>query len=129
MTSQLEDWSENVLETDANTVACFKIDQPFLAFHVEHIIAKQHGGSDHESNLCLACHWCNLHKGPNLATLVDGEVVVLYHPRQQEWDAHFRLRYDRVIGMTPVGVGTVKLLNMNDEDRCELRRESIRKLS
>jgi len=104
-------------------------DQPFLAFHVEHIIAKQHGGSDHESNLCLACHWCNLHKGPNVATLVDGEVVVLYHPRRQEWDANFKLRYDRVIGMTPVGVGTVKLLNMNDEDRCELRRESIRRSS
>ena len=104
-------------------------DQPFLAFHVEHIIAKQHGGSDYESNLCLACHWCNLHKGPNVATLIEGEVVVLYHPRRQEWDANFKLRYDRVIGMTPVGVGTVKLLNMNDEDRCELRRESIRRSS
>lgn len=104
-------------------------DQPFLTFHVEHIIAKQRGGSDHESNLCLACHWCNLHKGPNLATLVDGEIVVLFHPRRQEWNAHFKLAYDRIVGTTSIGIGNVKLLNMNDEGRCELRREPIRKLS
>jgi len=30
-----------------------------ITFHVEHIIAKQHGGIDDDSNLCLACHWCN----------------------------------------------------------------------
>ncbi len=101
-------------------------DQPFLTFHVEHIISKQHGGSDHEANLCIACHWCNLHKGPNLATIVDRQLVALFHPRRQEWSSHFEIRQDRVIGLDPVGVGTVELLNMNDEDRCELRRESLR---
>ncbi len=25
------------------------------AFHIEHIIAKQHGGADDPDNLCLAC--------------------------------------------------------------------------
>jgi 5-methylcytosine-specific restriction endonuclease McrA len=29
--------------------------QPFVAFHLEHIIAKQHGGSDASDNLCIAC--------------------------------------------------------------------------
>jgi 5-methylcytosine-specific restriction endonuclease McrA len=29
---------------------------PFLTFHVEHVIAKQHGGRDDLSNLALACH-------------------------------------------------------------------------
>lgn len=29
--------------------------QPFVTFHVEHIIARQHGGSDDPMNLCLAC--------------------------------------------------------------------------
>ena len=28
--------------------------------HVEHIVAKQHGGSDDPGNLALACHRCNL---------------------------------------------------------------------
>lgn len=104
-------------------------DQPFLTFHIEHIISRQHGGSDHESNLCIACHWCNLHKGPNLATLVDGQLIALFHPRRQEWRSHFKICDYRVIGLDSVGVGTVELLNMNDEDRCELRRESLRPTS
>ena len=33
---------------------------PFAVFHVEHIIAKQHGGIDDASNLALSCHHCNL---------------------------------------------------------------------
>ena len=106
---------------------CHQDDQPFLTFHIEHIVARQHGGSDHESNLCVACHWCNLHKGPNLTTLVQGELVVLFHPRTQDWKLHFEIRGDRVAGLTPVGIGTVELLNRNDEDRCELRRESSRR--
>jgi len=36
-------------------------------FHVEHIVPKQHSGSDDAENLALACEWRNLHKGPNLA--------------------------------------------------------------
>ncbi len=35
------------------------------SLHVEHIAAKQHGGTDDPSNLALACIHCNLHKGPN----------------------------------------------------------------
>jgi 5-methylcytosine-specific restriction endonuclease McrA len=30
-------------------------DVDFYTFHVEHIIPLQHGGSDDEANLCLAC--------------------------------------------------------------------------
>jgi predicted restriction endonuclease len=29
---------------------------PLSTFHVEHIIAKQHGGSDDPNNLALSCH-------------------------------------------------------------------------
>jgi 5-methylcytosine-specific restriction endonuclease McrA len=52
--------------------------------HVEHIVAKQHGGSDDPGNLALACHRCNLHKEPNL-TGIDpptSEMAALFHPRQ-----------------------------------------------
>ena len=29
--------------------------EPFFAYHVEHIVARQHGGSDDNENLALAC--------------------------------------------------------------------------
>src|SRR5262245_27002940 len=57
--------------------------QSFPFFHVDHIIAQQHGGTDKPSNLALSCYHCNLHKGSNL-TGIDpetGVVVVLFHPR------------------------------------------------
>ena len=31
-----------------------------LIHHIEHVIARQHGGLDHVDNLALACHRCNL---------------------------------------------------------------------
>ena len=33
-----------------------------LRFHIEHIVARQHGGSDESSNLALACPECNLQR-------------------------------------------------------------------
>jgi hypothetical protein len=36
-------------------------DDPLFLFHVEHIIAQQHGGSDFPTNLALACHEWNEH--------------------------------------------------------------------
>ncbi len=30
-------------------------DEPFITYQTEHVIAIQHGGSDDESNLALAC--------------------------------------------------------------------------
>jgi len=43
-----------------------------IRHHVEHIQAKQHGGTDEPDNLALACHHCNEYKGPNL-TGIDPE--------------------------------------------------------
>jgi hypothetical protein len=103
---------------------CHQSDLPFVTFHVEHVIARQHGGKDVSANLCLACHWCNLNKGPNIATLVDERLVPLFHPRQHDWDEHFSRRGDRIVGRTPIGRGTARLLDMNDEERRELRRLS-----
>ena len=37
-----------------------------VPFHIEHVIPRQHGGSDAASNLALACYHCNQYKGPNL---------------------------------------------------------------
>ena len=97
----------------------------FLTFHVEHIVARQHGGDDDNDNLALACNRCNAFKGPNLSAVDPGtlQVVQLFHPRHDAWDDHFALRGGKVIGLTPVGRATLQLLNMNAPQRVELREE------
>ena len=100
---------------------------PFATFHVEHIIARQHGGPDSDDNLCLSCHWCNFNKGSNIATLEAGQLTPLCNPRTDSWLEHFELRGDVIVGLTATGRATVQLLNMNDEDRQLLRGESASK--
>jgi hypothetical protein len=94
-------------------------------FHVEHIVARQHGGSEDAENLALACHRCNLHKGPNLTGIdpVTKDVVLLFHPRTDQWDEHFAMREIRIEGVTGIGRATVQVLAMNDARRLELRME------
>jgi hypothetical protein len=96
---------------------------PFVSFHVEHIRARQHSGSDSPDNLALACDRCNAFKGPNLVSVDPdtGAVVPLFDPRAYEWSQHFRFREGRVIGITPTGRATVRLLNMNAPRRVQLR--------
>ena len=72
------------------------------------------------------CHWCNFNKGTNIATLADGQLVPLFHPRNQIWSDHFAFDGALVSGLTPVGRGTVRLLDMNDEDRRQIRSASPR---
>jgi len=100
--------------------------QSFPSFHVDHIIAQQHGGTDEPANLALSCYHCNLHKGSNL-TGIDpetGAVVVLFHPRRDVWETHSALHDALIVGLTPTGRTTVRVLNMNAADRVQLRRES-----
>ena len=92
-------------------------------YHIEHIQARQHAGSDDASNLALACHHCNLLKGPNL-TGVDPDrcgVVRLFNPRTDPWNEHFMLDQGTIVGLTDVGRTTVFLLEMNEWQRFRLR--------
>jgi 5-methylcytosine-specific restriction endonuclease McrA len=93
-------------------------------FHVEHVIARQHGGSDNFDNLALACHQCNLRKGTNLTGLDPdtGELVRLFNPREDVWEQHFATELNAIIGCTRIGKITVSLLHMNSRERLELRR-------
>ena len=97
--------------------------ESFFRFHVEHIIARQHGGLSHRSNLALACYHCNLHKGPNLSAIdpENGQMVALYNPRKDRWDEHFERQQFRVVGKTAAGRATAALLAMNFLPRIELR--------
>ena len=101
--------------------------QPLTPFHVEHIIARQHGGSDSSDNLALACHRCNFHKGPNLAGIdpETGAMTRLFNPRQDNWKEQFEFRNARIIGITAIGRTTAALLQMNTPDRIELRNDLL----
>jgi hypothetical protein len=96
---------------------------PFVRFHVEHIIARQHGGATEPDNLALACGNCNFHKGPNIAALdpETGQLVPLFHPRRDQWSDHFTWNDTIVVGRTPIGRATVELLAMNHWERAEVR--------
>jgi hypothetical protein len=57
----------------------------FLSFHLEHVVAKQHGGTDDPDILFFACAECNWAKGPNLAGLLNCKLYPLFNPRKQSW--------------------------------------------
>ncbi|MCE9555980.1 MAG: HNH endonuclease [Planctomycetes bacterium] len=42
---------------------------PIISFHVEHVTARQHGGTDELGQLALACDRCHAYKGPNLTSI------------------------------------------------------------
>jgi hypothetical protein len=98
-----------------------------LSHHIEHIVARKHGGADDPSNLCLACERCNLFKGPDLTGIdpVTGRVERLYNPRSQPWADHFELRGPLIVGSTAVGRATVEVLSMNAGQRLQLRAALI----
>ena len=102
-------------------------EQSGLSHHVEHIVAKQHGGSDDPVNLSLACNRCNASKGPNLAGIdpLNGEIVLLFHPRRDVWSEHFAFVGPQIVGLTPSGRATVHVLAMNDERRVDRRAELL----
>jgi hypothetical protein len=97
-------------------------------FHVDHIIATVHQQNDDPSNLAWACTQCNLHKGTNF-TSIDPETsarVELFNPRQQDWFEYFQIvQTAQIVGITPGGRATVRLLDMNGSPQWELRRELI----
>ena len=98
-----------------------------VTHHLEHIVARQHGGSSTEANLALACHRCNLQKGPNLAGIdpATNRICELFHPRRDRWVVHFRLVGPMIEGITPSGRATVRVLALNDARRLEFREELI----
>lgn len=93
-------------------------------FHADHIIARQHGGPDEATNRAWSCYRCNLQKGPNLSALdPDSNVVVrLFDPRANRWNEHFVMHAGRITGLTPTGRATAWLLEMNTEERIQLRK-------
>jgi hypothetical protein len=94
---------------------------------VEHIVARQRGGSHEPANLALACHRCNLRNGPNLTRIdpLPNEGAARFHPPREQWEDHFRVHGVRVEGITAAGRATVQVLAMNDARRLDLRLEFL----
>lgn len=95
-------------------------------FSVEHIIPLVKGGTNLSDNLANACQGCNNHKFVSIAAIdpLTGEIVPLYHPRQQDWTVHFAWNedYTLLLGLTPTGRATIEKLELNRKGVVNLRR-------
>ncbi|MGM3304488.1 HNH endonuclease [Anabaena sp. WFMT] len=91
----------------------------FFAHEIDHIIAEKHGGKTNADNLALTCWRCNRYKGSDLGSFdpETGNFSFLFNPRKQEWKSHFMFSEVVLVGLTPEGRTTVKLLQINSEDR------------
>jgi len=93
----------------------------------DHIIPLQHGGTTDAANLALACLRCNRYKGPNVGSFdpLTGQLVALFHPRQQIWEQHFQIAGAEIKPLSPEGRVTVRLFRLNDPDRIAERQRLI----
>jgi hypothetical protein len=93
-------------------------------FQIDHIIARQHGGTAAADNLALACTHCNRFKGPNIAGVDPdgGEIVRLFHPRRDIWTQHFIWDGAELKALTQIGRVTISLLLINDPEVVAVRR-------
>lgn len=100
-------------------------DDTFFGCHIDHVISEKHGGKTEASNLAVACTFCNLHKGSDIASLSsEGELTRFFNPRTDQWTDHFGLKGALVYGLTPIGEVTVRILKINHSDRI-LEREAL----
>jgi hypothetical protein len=98
-----------------------------ITHQVEHIIPIKHRGSDAADNLAPACAPCNLSKSSNLSGIDDvkSDIVTLFNPRTQDWFEHFEFQGAVIAGIATTGRATVLVLNMNDDERLQLRTELL----
>ena len=96
----------------------------FAAHEIDHIIAKKHGGQTTLENLALSCSICNKHKGSDLASIdpATNKLTALYNPRKNEWQKHFHLQDIKITPLTPQARVTVRLLQLNRQERIEERK-------
>ncbi len=95
-----------------------------FSLQVDHIISRKHGGLSIADNLAYACVLCNRNKGSDVASVDQntGQVVRLFHPRQDLWAGHFRLDGQWIDPLSEVGVATARLLRLNAPERIAERR-------
>jgi len=94
-------------------------------FHIDHVIPVVAGGETTTENLALACVSCSLRKRARqqLEDSETGEVVYIFNPRQQRWNAHFAWNGVEAIGLTAIGRATVQALDLNRSTMLTIRAE------
>ncbi|NJO93184.1 MAG: HNH endonuclease [Hydrococcus sp. RM1_1_31] len=96
----------------------------FFPHEIDHVIAQKHDGQTEADNLAFTCWRCNRHKGTDLGSFdpQTGEFSFLFNPRTQQWSEHFTFSRVTIVGLTPEGRTTVKLLQFNSEERLAERQ-------
>ena len=99
-------------------------DDSFLAFEIDHVAPVKHGGGNELANLALACPHCNQNKGSDMTTFLDDyqDIVSLFNPRFERWDAHFDAVDGEIVAKTRVGQASIKLFRLNEPDRLIIRQ-------
>ncbi|HRW03589.1 MAG TPA: HNH endonuclease [Caldilineaceae bacterium] len=96
-----------------------RTDNTGQALTIDHVIPLAKGGGNGLENLCRACRSCNEAKRDQTHAIdpLTGEIVRLYHPRQQRWSEHFAWDHTGVhlLGLTVIGRATVVALDVNNE--------------
>lgn len=102
-------------------------------FHIDHIIPPDlwaaytggelphhppradHNGPHHLDNLAWCCPYCNGRKGQHLSGRIACQQHRLFNPRVDHWPDHFIFvhEYLQIVGLTPIGQITVKILGFN----------------
>lgn len=95
----------------------------FYSHEVDHVVALKHQGQTNAENLAYACWRCNRFKGSDLGSFdpKTGDFCFLFNPRKQLWSEHFNLAEGQIIGQSPEGRTTAKLLKMNNRNRIQER--------
>lgn len=95
-------------------------------FHCDHCIPESAGGATELQNLAWSCPTCNGHKRAHSTGIdpLQGSEVLLFNPRRDRWDAHFRWSADgcRIDGQTPIGRATVERLRLNSDRWSGIRK-------
>ena len=98
-------------------------EDTFWGCQLDHIISRKHGGATEPGNLAWACACCNNTKGSDLGTLVGQppQLLRLFHPRTDLWSGCFLLNGVRIAPANSIGDGTVRLLQLNHDNRLRER--------
>jgi len=100
--------------------------KPNLKHELEHILPRQQDGRTTAANLAWACLRCNRRKGTNVGSFDSetGNLTRLYNPRTDVWTEHFRLlESGEIKPLTAEARVTIKILQINNDDRIEERKE------
>jgi hypothetical protein len=104
----------------------FPFEYSHDAFHYDHIIPPDKGGTEELDNIAYACDRCNSKKWTRIEwnDPDTGQLTPLFHPRKDIWGEHFSWNHDisLVNGLTPKGKATIFLLEMNRPGLINVRK-------